>query len=203
VPGGNGGNALDLTTRTILRKLRSDIRWWRRWWFYRSFLYIAGHTCIRYDSNLGFGVGGGGGSESGAGGSTPSGGIQSRLLCVWHQCYFGFSITPRQRRLYYHTYPYRYQHRDRSRSLLRYMEVMAGGFAQSGTPAGLAVGLQICLAIPLHRYYMPINVRSSLPVPVGSTPGAPGLAIKRNGNPLTGLPDGTYNSFQVKGTVAP
>ena len=198
-PGGDGGNGLDLTTRTILRNTGQ--------------IYAGGggggSIGLSYTSpgipilgtiNIGFGVGGGGGSESGAGGSTPSGGINLGYYVSGTSATSGSASLPGNGGSITIPIPINIS----IVTITITPQVYGGdggGFAQQGTPASLAIGLQICLAIPIIGTICPINI--NLPVPVGGAPGNPGLAIKRNGNPLTGLPDGTYNSFQVKGTVAP
>ena len=79
-----------------------------------------------------------------------------------------------------------------------------GAFTQAGTKGYINVSLQVCVAIPIIG-----TICIPIPIPGGFLPfygpagGAAGEAINRNGHPLTGLPDGTYNTPQVRGVVGP
>lgn len=77
-----------------------------------------------------------------------------------------------------------------------------GGYGLAGTAGGISVSLSATLpligTISLGTY--PNPPYSGGIIPPG---GAAGYAIKRNGNPLTGLPDGYYQVFQIRGEVGP
>ena len=78
-----------------------------------------------------------------------------------------------------------------------------GCFGQQGTPGYLDVSIQVCVSIPIiGNICIPIPIPGGLLPFYGPTSGDPGHAIKRGTHPLTGLPDGTYNSSQVKGKVS-
>jgi hypothetical protein len=197
-PGGNGGNALNLTTQTAIQTIGQ--------------IYAGGggggSVGLSYTSpsipiigsiSLGFGAGGGGGSENGQGGTVPTGitlgffnagtaatSTTSSIPGIGGQITASIPIT------------------ISVATITITPNVLGGdggGFAQGGTGGTATVGLQVCVQIPFIGNICPLNL--TLPIPIGGTGGAPGLAIKRNGNPLQGVADGTYNSFQIKGTVAP
>lgn len=77
-----------------------------------------------------------------------------------------------------------------------------GAYGQSGQPGSFALSLSASFSIPLIGTV-------TIPVPIGNIPvpvlpgGLPGMAIKRNGFVLNGLPDGNYNTFFTKGSVGP
>jgi hypothetical protein len=198
-PGQNGGNAVNLTTRTILRN-SGQIYGGGGGGGSIGLSYSSPSIPIIGSITLGFGVGGGGGSESGQGGNVPSGGVTlgyyragtSATSGVGSVAGAGGSITvpiPITISVATITITPNVQGGD------------GGGYAQPGTASSLSIGLSVCVQIPFIGNVCPLN--TSLPVPVGGAAGTPGLAIERNGNTLQGLPDGIYNSFLVKGVVAP
>ena len=198
IPGQNGGNALDLTTVTYIQN-PGEIYAGGGGGGSIGLSYTSGNIPIIGPISLGFGVGGGGGSESGAGGPVPSGitlGFYAAGGAATSSVYstpgLGGTITasiPISISIATVTItPYVYGGNG-------------GGFAQPGTVGSATVSVQLCLSIPFLGTICPLNL--TLPVPVGGAGGAPGLAIKRNGNPLTGIADGTYFGFPIKGTVAP
>ncbi|HRG89664.1 MAG TPA: hypothetical protein PLW44_11635, partial [Chitinophagales bacterium] len=78
-----------------------------------------------------------------------------------------------------------------------------GAFAQTGTPGFIDVDLEVCVDIPIiGTICIPIPIPGGILPFYGPTSGDPGRAIRRNNHPLFGLPDGTYNSSQVKGIVS-
>ncbi|MCW3127933.1 MAG: hypothetical protein JWO03_3591 [Bacteroidetes bacterium] len=198
-PGGDGGNALNLTTRTILRNTGQ--------------IYAGGggggSIGLSYTSpsipiighiTLGFGVGGGGGSENGQGGTVPSGGITLGYYRAGTAATSGVNSVPGTGGQIVVPIPITIS----VATITITPNVIGGnggGYAQPGTASSLNIHLSVCVSIPIIGTICPIN--TNLPVPLGGGPGNPGLAVKRNGNPLQGLPDGPYNSFLVKGTVAP
>jgi hypothetical protein len=197
-PGGNGGNALNLTTQTIIQTIGQ--------------IYAGGggggSIGLSYSSpsipiigsiSLGFGSGGGGGSESGQGGSAPSGialgyyraGTAATATSASVPGVGGAIVLPIPITISVATITI-------TPSVIG---GNGGGFAQNGTGASASISLQVCVQIPfIGNTCLPTF---NVPIPVGGTGGTQGLAIERNGNPLTGVADGTYNGFQIKGTVAP
>ena len=79
-----------------------------------------------------------------------------------------------------------------------------GAFAQQGTPGYLDLAIEVCVNIPIiGNICIPIPIPGGILPFYGPTSGDPGHAVKRNNHPLYTLPDGTYNSAQVKGKVSP
>ena len=198
-PGENGGNALNLTTQTAIQTI-GQIYGGGGGGGSIGLSYTSPSIPIIGSITLGFGVGGGGGSENGQGGTVPSGGITlgaynagtSATSTIYSVPGIGGQITA--------SIPITI-----SVATITITPNVLGGnggaFAQAGTSGSATVGLQVCVQIPFIGNICPLNL--TLPIPIGGAGGAPGLAIKRNGNPLQGVADGTYNSFQIKGTVAP
>ncbi len=195
-PGGNGGNALELSTRTVMRNYGS--------------IYAGGggggSVGLSYSFNipivgsvaLGFGSGGGGGSESGAGGGVPN--IALGFYAAGQSATAGNLSVPGLGGRQTATVPITI-----SVATINIIPNVQGGdggaYAQPGGTTTFGVGIQVCVQIPfIGTVCLPtINV----PIPVGGAPGTPGLAVKRNGNPMQGLADGVYSTNQVKGSVAP
>ncbi|HEY0262055.1 MAG TPA: hypothetical protein VGB95_03455, partial [Chitinophagales bacterium] len=152
--------------------------------------------CFNYDFQIGVGIGGGGGSASGLGGAVPSGSIAICSFSAGQDATSGHTSVP-----------------GNGNGLavpisLTYSGVgvqitptggggNGGAFGQPGTSGSLSVC--IALVVPIVG-----NINLACPnVANPGSPGQPGLAIKRNGNQLTGVADGTYNNNQVKGQVTP
>lgn len=193
-PGQNGGNALDLTTQTIIQNPGE--------------IYAGGggggsiglvysvNVPIVGTLNIGVGSGGGGGSESGQGGTVSNGGISigafspgtSATPTVFSTPGSGAVITTSISISVVTLTPY-------------VVGGNGGGFAQGGGTGVCTLNIQICINIPFLGTICPVN--TTINVANGGAGGSPGLAIKRNANPLTGIADGSYYGFQIKGTVAP
>jgi hypothetical protein len=198
-PGQKGGNALNLTTQTAIQNFGQ--------------IYAGGggggSIGLSYTSpsipiigaiTIGFGVGGGGGSENGQGGTTPSGGITLGAYNAGTTATSSVASVPGIGGQITASLPITI-----SVATITITPNVLGGnggaFAQGGTAGSASVGLSVCVQIPFLGRICPINL--TLPIPIGGIGGTPGLAIERNGNPLQGIADGTYNAFQIKGTVAP
>lgn len=196
--GQDGGDAMHLTTRTIINNYGG---------IYGGgggggSIGLAYPISINipligsYNFQIGIGIGGGGGSASGQGGSVPSGSIAVGGF------YAGLDATPGHNSIpgsgsglavpISITY---------SGIGVQLTPVGGGGdggpFGQPGTSGSLSVC--IALVVPIVGT---INIACPTVANPGP-PGQPGLAIKRNNNSLTGVADGTYNNNQVKGQVAP
>ncbi len=72
-----------------------------------------------------------------------------------------------------------------------------GAFGNSGQTGNLTI--QIVVTLPIIGN-IPIPVPPITAFPPG---GGPGMAVKRNGNILIGLPDGNYQTNFIRGTVGP
>jgi hypothetical protein len=201
-PGNNGGNAMNLTSKTVLQNYGS---------IYGGgggggsvgFAFGVTNIPIIGGFAIGFGFAGGGGSENGAGGTINQGGINIGLFdnggnatcCVGSVPGAGPSAN----------YPINIPIN------IVTIEIdptahggNGGGFTQAGTQGYLNVTLQVCVAIPIiGTVCIPIPIPGNVLPYYGPAGGSPGEAIKRNNNPLTGLSDGTYNTTQVKGVVGP
>jgi hypothetical protein len=199
--GERGGDALNLTTRTILVNNGSIFGGGSG----------GGSVGVSFGFSvpivgqitLGVGLGGGGGSELGLGGQSPQGGFNIGFFVNGTNATGGVNSIPGLGGLF--TAPISI---PISIATINIIPSGGGGdggdFGKQGDPGFIDLALQACVAIPIIGTTC-INV----PIPGGLLPaygpvsGPPGLAVKRNGNPLTGLPDGAYFSTQVKGTVAP
>ena len=198
-PGGNGGNALNLTTRTVIQNTGQ--------------IYAGGggggSIGLSYSSpsfpiigsiSLGFGCAGGGGSENGQGGSAPTGILTLGYYKAGTAATATVSSIPGIGGDINIPIPI-----NISIATITITPNIQGGdggaFADPGTAGSATISIGVCIQIPFigNVCIGPIPI----PIPVGGTGGTPGLAIKRNGNPLQGVADGTYNGFQIKGTVAP
>ena len=198
LPGGNGGNALILTTRTIMRN-SGEIYGGGGGGGSIGLSYTSPSIPIIGAISLGFGVGGGGGSENGAGGLVP-GGVALGFYTAGNAATGGVNSIPGAGGRI--TVPIPITISVATITITPHViGGDGGGYGQTGTASSANIGLSVCVSIPFLGTICPIN--TTLPIPVGGAPGTPGLAVKRNTNPMQGLPDGNYNSVQVKGTVAP
>lgn len=200
-PGKQGGDALNLTTRTVLNN-NGAIYGGGSGGGSVGFALGTPSIPIIGPIVIGFGFCGGGGSESGEGGSvTQGGGISIGLFqdggdatcCVnsipgaGPASNFPISIPV-------------------SVATINITPSAFGGngapFGQQGTRGYIDVSLSVCVSIPIVG-----NICIPIPIPGGFLPffgpfsQGPGQAIKRNNNPMIGIPDGTYNSSQIKGVV--
>ncbi len=198
-----GGNAANLTTRTILQN--------------HGAIYGGGSGGGSVDLALGtpnipiigpitigFGFCGGGGSESGKGGLiNGGGGITLGLFQPGGDatCCIGSvpGLGPQA------NYPISIPISVATINITPSAHGGDGGpFTTTGTPGYIDVSLEVCVSIPIIG-----NICIQIPIPGGLLPyygpnsEPAGWAIKRNSNLLTGLNDGTYNSAQVKGQVGP
>jgi hypothetical protein len=207
-PGDAGGNAVDLTTRTYMVNTGA---------IYGggsgggSVGFAIGTPSLPLVGTIaiGFGFAGGGGSELGAGGTVggAGGGISiglfedgdSATCCVTsipgagHTANYPISI------------PFTIAGVTISINITPTAHGGDGGaYGQQGTQGYIDVALEVCVGVPIIG-----NICVPIPIPGGFLPfygpssAGPGLAVKRNNKPLVGLPDGTYNSAQVKGIVGP
>ncbi|HLP49346.1 MAG TPA: hypothetical protein VK154_00535 [Chitinophagales bacterium] len=197
-----GGDAVDLTTRTYLLNTGA---------IYGggsgggSVGFALGTPSIPIIGSIviGFGFCGGGGSESGAGGTVnQGGGITLGLFqnggdatcCVGSVPGLGPQAN----------YPISIPISVASINITPTAHGGDGGaFAQMGTPGYIDVALEVCVDIPIiGTICIPIPIPGGILPFYGPTSLDPGKAVKRNNHPLFGLPDGTYNSSQVKGKVS-
>ncbi len=202
-PGDPGGDAMNLTSRTILQNNGA---------IYGggsgggSVGFAIGTPSIPIIGSivLGFGFCGGGGAEAGQGGVVnQGGGITLGLFQNGGDatCCVGSIPGAGPQANYPISIPI-------SIATINITPTAHGGdggaFAQTGTQGYLDIALQVCVNIPIIG-----NICINIPIPGGLLPfygpqsGLPGKAIKRNNHPLTGIPDGSYNSAQVKGVVSP
>jgi hypothetical protein len=198
-PGQDGGNALNLTTRTVIRN-SGEIYAGGGGGGSIGLSYTSPSIPIIGSITIGFGVGGGGGSENGLGGTVPSGGITLGAFSGGSGATSTVASVPGNGGQITASIPITIS----VATITITPNVLGGnggGFAQSGTSGSASVGLQVCVQIPFIGNICPLNL--TLPIPIGGAGGSQGLAVKRNSNPLQGMADGTYNSFQIKGTVAP
>lgn len=201
--GKQGGDAMNLTTRTVL--------------FNNGAIYGGGSgggsvglalgtpsIPIIGSIVIGFGFCGGGGSESGLGGVTNPGGITIGLFQNGGDATCCASsvpgIGPQQ------NFPINIPISIASINITPDIDGGDGGaFGQQGTQGFIDVEIEVCVNIPIiGNICIPIPVNQLLGgvLPFfGPQSAQPGKAIKRNNNPLTGIPDGTYNGAQVKGKV--
>jgi hypothetical protein len=201
--GNYGGDAMNLTTRTYLNNSGA---------IYGggsgggSVGFALGTPSIPIIGPIviGFGFSGGGGSESGKGGLVNQGGGVSIGLfqnggdatcCIGSIPGAGPSAN----------YPISIPISIASINITPSAYGGNGGaFAQTGTPGYIDVALEVCVSIPIiGTICIPIPIPGGILPFYGPTSEDPGKAIKRNNHPLVGIPDGTYNSSQVKGKVSP
>jgi hypothetical protein len=202
-PGKAGGNAMNLTTRTILQNYGAIYGGGSGGGSVGLALGVSNIPIIGGFA-IGFGFCGGGGSESGKGGLiNQGGGINIGLFQNGGDatCCVGSipGLGPQA------NYPINI---PISVATIVITPSAHGGdgapFAQTGTQGYLDVSLQVCVSIPfLGTICIPIPIPGGLLPYYGPASAGPGMAIKRNSNPLSGLSDGSYNSAQVKGVVGP
>ncbi len=205
IAGGNagdaGGDAMHLTTRTILNNNGA---------IYGggsgggSVGFAIGTPSIPLIGSIviGFGLCGGGGSELGQGGVTNPNGVTlgvfqnggNATCCVTSTPGLGPNAT----------YPISIPISVASVNITpNGYGGDGGGFGQQGTQGYIDVDIDVCVSIPfLGNICIPIPIPGGFLPFYGPSSGLPGKAIKRNGNPLTGIADGTYSSSQYKGVVS-
>jgi len=202
-PGNPGGNAMNLTTKTVLTN-NGAIYGGGGGGGSVGFAIGVSNIPIIGGFALGFGFAGGGGSENGAGGTiNQGGGINIGIFDAGGNatCCVGSVPGAGPTATYPISIPISIATINITPSAYG---GNGGGFTAAGTKGYINVTLQVCVNIPIIG-----NVCIPIPIPGGFLPfygpagGAPGEAIKRNNNPLTGLGDGTYNTQQVKGVVGP
>jgi hypothetical protein len=198
-----GGTAMNLTTRTILE---NDGAIYGGGSGGGSVGFALGTPSIPIIGPIviGFGFGGGGGSESGKGGViNQGGGVNIGLFQDGGDATCCINSVPGAGPVA--NYPISIPISVASINITPSAHGGDGGtFAQQGTPGYLDVSLEVCVTIPLiGSVCIPIPIPGGLLPFYGPNSDVPGWAIKRNNNLLMGLPDNTYNSAQVKGTVGP
>ncbi len=202
-PGEYGGDAINMTTRTYLVN-SGAIYGGGSGGGAVGFALGTPSIPIIGSIVLGFGFCGGGGSESGLGGVVNQGGLITLGLfqnapdatcCIGSVPGAGPTAN----------YPISIPINIVTITLTPNAHGGDGGaFAQQGTPGFLDLQIDVCVNIPIIG-----NICFNIPIPggllpfYGPTSGDPGRAVKRNNKPLYGLPDGTYNTQQVKGKVSP
>ena len=202
-PGNPGGNAMNLTTKTVLTN-NGAIYGGGGGGGSVGFALGVSNIPIIGGFAIGFGFAGGGGSENGAGGTiNHGGGINIGLFDAGGNATCCVGSVPGAGPTA--TYPISIPISIASINITpSAYGGNGGGFTAAGTKGYINVSLQVCVNIPIIG-----NVCIPIPIPGGFLPfygpagGAPGEAIKRNNNPLTGLSDGTYNTSQVRGVVGP
>ncbi|MDW8274286.1 MAG: hypothetical protein RMJ53_08680, partial [Chitinophagales bacterium] len=200
-PGQNGGNAINLTTRTVIQN--NGLIFGGGGGGGSVGVSISFNVPIIGNVTLGVGFGGGGGSESGKGGSSANNG--GLTIGIFEP---GQNATPG---------PNSVPGKGGSASLPLSIPISVatinvtpsggggngGGFGQPGQPGFVDLTIQVCVTIPIIGTTC-FNVPLGGIVPVFGPPGGnPGMAIKRNNHPLQGLPDGNYNSALIKGVIGP
>lgn len=151
---------------------------------------------------IGAGLGGGGGSELGAGGAAPGGtvigffrdgtaatGGPASVPGVGGSASAPFSIPI-------------------GPASLTLTPAGSGGnggaFGQQGTAGYLNLTLAVAISVPIvGTITIPIPIPGGLLPAYGPASGSAGNAIKRNGNRLIGLADGSYSTLFIKGNVGP
>lgn len=200
-PGQDGGNAIDLTTRTIIVN--------------NGLIYGGGggggsvgmsytfSVPIIGNVTIGVGLGGGGGSESGLGGSSANnGGLNIGLFQDGDDATAGVNSLPGNGGVI--AVPISIPINIVTIDIIPSGGGGKGGnFGQAGLPGFVDLTIRVCIDIPIVGTTC-FNVPLGGLVPVyGPAGGNPGMAIKRNNNSLQGLPDGSYNSSLIKGVVGP
>jgi hypothetical protein len=196
--GGDGGNALNLTTRTVIRNY-GQIYGGGGGGSSAGLTYSTPSIPIIGSISLGFGSGGGGGSENGQGGSTPTG-VSLGYYSAGNSATSGVNSVPGTGGVI--NVPINIPISVATITLTpQVYGGNGGGFATAGGQGSFAVGIRACVSVPFIGTICPLNTN----IPFSGSPngGQRGLAIKRNGNPLQGIPDAFYNTTQVKGQVAP
>ncbi len=199
-PGQNGGDAMNLTTRTVI--LNSGNIYGGGGGGGSVGLTFSFQVPIVGTVTLGAGLGGGGGSENGQGGAAPPGGFNIGLFQDGDSATAGINSIPGQGGVI--ALPISIPINIATINIIPSGGGgNGGGFAQAGQPGFFDVAIQVCVAIPIIGTTC-FNVPLGGLVPVFGAPGGQaGRAIRRNNNPLSGLPDGSYNSFFIKGVVGP
>lgn len=199
-PGNAGGNAMELTTKTTLVN--------------NGYIYGGGSggssvglsfsfpiPVIGGSFTVGFGLGGGGGSTDGAGGAAP--GTAVGFFEDGTAATSGVGSTPGTGGSA--SYPI-------SVSVgVGTLEITpsgnggnGGSFGQRGGAGYLDVSLAFVVSVPIiGTTRIPIPIPGGLVPLYGPTAGNAGLAVKRNGNILIGLADGSYSTLFIKGDVQP
>ena len=199
--GAGGGNAMQLTARTILQN--NGVIYGGGGGVASVGLLIQTPSIPVIGSiAIGAGMAGGGGSESGKGGSIPTGSINIGLFRNGTDATAGMFSVPGLGGSSSTTIPI-----NISIATINLTPSAFGGnggaFAQQGGSSYIDLNIQVCVSIPIiGNICIPIPLGGLVPF-YGPQGGFPGNAIKRNGNSLTNLPDGNYNSTQVKGVVGP
>lgn len=202
-PGENGGNAMNLTTRTVIVN-NGAVYGGGGGGGSVGFALSTPSIPIIGSITIGFGFSGGGGSENGEGGTANSGGgLTIGLFQDGADATCCITSVPGAGAVASTTISI-----PISVASINITPSAFGGnggaYAQSGTNGFIDVDLEACVSIPFIG-----NICIPIPIPGGFLPfngpagGTGGLAIKRNNNPLIGLPDGNFNSPQVKGAIAP
>ena len=202
-PGNDGGNAMNLTTRTVLEN-SGAIYGGGGGGGSVGFALGVSNIPIIGGFTLGFGFCGGGGSESGAGGLINQGtGINIGIFDAGGNATCCIGSIPGAGPTA--TYPINIPINIATITITPSAYGGNGGaFAQPGTKGYINVSLQVCVAIPIIG-----TICIPIPIPGGFLPfygpagGAPGEAIKRNNHSLSGVGDGNYSTSQVKGVVGP
>lgn len=198
--GKEGGNALNLTTRTVL--LNSGA-------VYGggsgggSVGFAMGTPSIPIIGSivLGFVYCGGGGSESGKGGVVNNGGINIGLFAGGGDATCCVNSVPGLGPV--GNSPFSIPISVASININPSANGGNGGaFGQQGLPGFIDVEIEVCVSIPIiGNMCIPIPIPGGLLPFYGPTSQLPGKAIKRNNNSLVGPIDGNYNGAQIKGLV--
>ena len=194
--GQNGGNALALTTKTIIQN------------YGQIYGGGGGGSSIGLSTTVtipivgsitfGFGVCGGGGSTSGLGGVAPGGSFPPGGFLSGGNATVGPTSVPGTGAAFQVPLTIPLVGGITANITPTGSGGDGGAFGQPGLPAGIGVNIQAC-GIPIIGC---INIITLGPFNFPQT-STPGLAIKRNSNPLTGIADGPYNTAQIKGVVTP
>lgn len=198
--GAPGGDAMNLTTRTILQN-NGAIYGGGSGGGSVGFAIGTPNIPIIGPIVIGFGLCGGGGSELGVGGVTNPNGVTLGVFQNGGNATGGASSVPGLGPNV--TYPISIPISIASVNITPNGYGGDGGaFGQQGTQGFIDVDLEVCVNIPfLGNICIPIPIPGNFLPFYGPVSGPPGKAIDRNNNPLTGISDGTYNSAQVKGVV--
>lgn len=201
-----GGDAMHLTTRTIINNTGGAIYGGGSGGGSVGFAIGTPSIPIIGSIVIGFGMCGGGGSESGLGGVTNSGGITIGIFSNGDTATCCVNSIPGAGPQA--TYPISIPISVATVNITPQAWGGNGGaFGQQGTQGYIDVELEVCVAIPIIGNVcipIPINALLGGLLPYyGPVSEPPGMAIKRNNNPLGGIADGTYNGAQIKGKVGP
>lgn len=200
-PGQDGGNAINLTTRSVI--VNNGLIFGGGGGGGSVGLSFSFNVPIIGNVTLGVGLGGGGGSESGKGGSTQNnGGINIGLFQPGQDATAGTNSIPGNGGVL--AVPISIPISVATINIIPSGGGgNGGGYGQPGQPGFVDLAIQVCVTIPIIGTTC-FNVPLGGIVPVyGPAGGNPGMAVKRNNHPLQGLPDGSYNSSLIKGVVGP